>query len=283
MDETKLNQILSKVKAFPTMPEAGAKMLSLLQEPETEISDIEEVLRYDPGLTANILKLANSAYFGIPSKIGSLKQAVVVLGFKRLKQLVVASCVSAVMDKSVAGYDLPSGNLWRHSIAVSIAAEALVKDKKRKISQDVFTPALLHDVGKLVLGTFVKEELEAIESIAAKGVPFVVAENMILGTDHAEIGAQILTHWNFPKEVIHAVRWHHDPDSPKTVTIQMDIVYLANLLCQTGDTSDGTGGQSVELSPAVIERLGVQVDQFEEISGKIAQWVDELSDALAFN
>ena len=283
MNGTKLNQILSKVKSLPTMPEAGTKMLSLLEEPDTEIYQIEEILRYDPGLTANILKLANSAYFGIPSKIGSVKQAVMVLGFKRLTQLVVASCVSAVMDKSVAGYDLPSGDLWRHSIAVSLAAEALVKDKKKTVSQDVFTPALLHDVGKLVLGTFVKEELEAIKSIAAKGVPFVVAENMILGTDHAEIGAKILTHWNFPKEVIHAVRWHHDPDSPKAVTNQMDIVYLANLLCQTADTSDGTGGQSVELSPAVIERLGVQLDQFEEISVKIAQWADDLSDALAFN
>ncbi len=283
MNDSKLNQILSKVKAFPTMPEAGAKMLSLLEEPDTEISEIEEILRYDPGLTANILKLANSAYFGIPSKIGSLKQAVIVLGFKRLVQLVVASCVSAVMDKSVPGYDLPPGNLWRHSIAVSIAAEALVKDKQKTVSQDVFTPALLHDVGKLVLGTFVKEELEAIESIAAKGVPFVVAENMILNTDHAEIGAQILSHWNFPKDVIHAVRWHHDPESPKTVNIQMDIVYLANLLCQTADTSDENGGQSVELSPAVIDRLGVQLDQFEEISVKIAQWVDDLSDALAFN
>jgi putative nucleotidyltransferase with HDIG domain len=283
MNETILDQILSKVKSFPTMPEAGAKMLGVLEKPDTEISDIEEILRYDPGLTANILKLANSAYFGIPSKIGSLEQAVMVLGFKRLKQLVVASCVSAVMDKSVAGYDLPPGNLWRHSIAVSLAAEALVKDKKKTVSQDVFTPALLHDVGKLVLGTFVKEELVAIKSIAAKGVPFVVAENMILGTDHAEIGAQILTHWNFPKEVIHAVRWHHNPDSPKTVTPQMDIVYLANLLCQTADASDGTGGQSVELSPAVIERLGVQVNQFEEISANIAQWVDDLSDAQAFN
>ena len=283
MNDSKLNQILSKVKAFPTMPEAGAKMLILLEEPDTEISEIEEILRYDPGLTANILKLANSAYFGIPSKIGSLKQAVIVLGFKRLVQLVVASCVSAVMDKSIPGYDLPPGNLWRHSIAVSIAAEALVKDKQKTVSQDVFTPALLHDVGKLVLGTFVKEELEAIESIAAKGVPFVVAENMILGTDHAEIGAQILSHWNFPKDVIHAVRWHHDPESPKTVNIQMDIVYLANLLCQTADTSDENGGQSVELSPAVIDRLGVQLDQFEEISVKIAQWVDDLSDALAFN
>ena len=283
MNDTKLNQVLSKVKSFPTMPEAGAKMLSLLEEPDTEISEIEEILRYDPGLTANILKLANSAYFGIPSKIGSLKQAVIVLGFKRLVQLVVASCVSAVMDKSVPGYDLPPGNLWRHSIAVSIAAEALVKDKQKTVSQDVFTPALLHDVGKLVLGTFVKEELEAIESIAAKGVPFVVAENMILNTDHAEIGAQILSHWNFPKDVIHAVRWHHDPESPKMVNIQMDIVYLANLLCQTADTSDATGEQSVELSPAVIERLGVRLDQFEEISVKIAQWVDDLSDALAFN
>jgi putative nucleotidyltransferase with HDIG domain len=283
MDDTKLNQILSKVKSIPTMPEAGTKMLSLLEEPDTEISEIEESLRYDPGLTANILKLANSAYFGIPSKIGSLRQAVVVLGFKRLVQLVFASCVSAVMDKSVPGYDLPPGDLWRHSIAVSIAAEALVKDKKKGVSRDVFTPALLHDVGKLVLGTFVKEELEAIESIAAKGVSFVVAENMILGTDHAEIGAQILTHWNFPSDVIQAVRWHHDPDSPETVNLQTDIVYLANLLCQSTSTSDEIGGKSVELSPAVIERLGVQLNQFEAISGKIAQWVDELSDALAFN
>ncbi|MGD8880356.1 MAG: HDOD domain-containing protein [Desulfobacterales bacterium] len=283
MNDTKLNQILSKVKSIPTMPEAGTKMLSLLEEPDTEISEIEESLRYDPGLTANILKLANSAYFGIPSKIGSLRQAVVVLGFKRLVQLVVASCVSAVMDKSVPGYDLPAGDLWRHSIAVSIAAEALVKDKKKSGGQDVFTPALLHDIGKLVLGTFVKEELEAIESIAAKGVSFVVAENMILGTDHAEIGAKVLKHWNFPSDVIEAVRWHHDPDSPETVNIQTDIVYLANLLCQSSETSAEIGGNSVELSPAVIERLGVQLDQFEAISGKIAQWVDELSDALAFN
>ncbi|MGD9043115.1 MAG: HDOD domain-containing protein [Desulfobacterales bacterium] len=283
MDDTKLIEILAKVKSFPTMPEAGTKLLAVLEQPETEIHEIEEILRYDPGLTANILKLANSAYFGIPSKIGSLKQAVMVLGFKRLTQLVVASCVSAVMDRAVTGYDLPPGNLWRHSIAVSLAAEALVRDKNKTVSQDVFTPALLHDVGKLVLGNFVKEELEAIESIAAKGVPFVVAENMILGTDHAEIGAQILTHWNFPKEVSDAVRWHHDPDSPKAVTPQMDIVYLANLLCQTDDTSDENGGQAVELSPAVIERLGVQLDQFEEISVKIAQWVDDLSDALAFN
>lgn len=265
------------------MPGAGAKMLSLLEGPDTTVTEIEEILRYDPGLTANVLKLANSAYFGIPSKIGSLKQAVILLGLKRLIQLVVASCVSSIMDKSVAGYDLPSGNLWRHSIAVSIASEALVKGKTRVKTEDVFTPGLLHDVGKLVLGSFVNQELEAIHSLAAKGIPFVVAENMILGTDHAEIGARILANWNLPAEVINAVRWHHDPDSPDASSMQMDVIYLANILCQTPDTSGPDAGHAVELSPAVIDRLGIQLDQFESISEKVAHWVDELSNVLAFS
>jgi len=283
MRDTKLNEILSEVKSFPTMPGAGAKMLSLLEEPDTTVSEIEEILRYDPGLTANVLKLANSAYFGMPSKIGSLKQAVIMLGIKRLIQIVVATCVSAVMDRSVPGYDLPPGDLWRHSLAVSIAAEALVKDKKISGAEDVFTSALLHDVGKLVLGAFVKEELEEIESIAAKGVPFVVAENMILGTDHAEIGAQILAQWNLPSSVINAVRWHHDADSPEASDTQMDVVYLSNLLCQVDAISGQAGAQSIELSPAVIDRLGIQLSQFEAISDKVSLWVNELSDALAFS
>jgi putative nucleotidyltransferase with HDIG domain len=283
MRDTKLNIILAIIDSFPSMPGAGARMLALLQEQDTKVSDIEEILRYDPGLTANVLKLANSAYFGVPSKIGSLKQAVVLLGTKRLTQLVVASCVSAVMYKSVAGYDLPAGDLWRHSVAVSIACEAMVKDQKRSNKIDVFTPALLHDIGKLVLGSFVSEELEAIQQIAGKGVPFVVAENMVLGTDHAETGARILERWNLPAEVINAVRWHHDPDSADASDLQMDVVYLANLLCQTSETTVAAGGNAVELSATVIDRLGIEMDQFETISDKVGRWVDELAAALAFN
>jgi putative nucleotidyltransferase with HDIG domain len=283
MRDTKLNVILAIIDSFPSMPGAGARMLALLQEQDTKVSEIEEILRYDPGLTANVLKLANSAYFGVPSKIGSLKQAVTLLGMKRLTQLVVASCVSALMDKSVAGYDLPAGDLWRHSVAVSIACETMVKDQKRNNHIDVFTPALLHDIGKLVLGSFVSEELEAIQQIAGKGIPFVVAENMVLGTDHAEIGARILKRWNLPAEVINAVRWHHDPNSADACDFQMDVVYLANLLCQTSETTVAAEGRALELSATVIDRLGIEMDQFETISDKVGRWVDELSAALAFN
>jgi len=282
MIENRIDEIMSKVKGFPSMPATGAKLLNLLENQEASVDEIEDVLRYDPGLTANILKLANSVYFGIPSKVGSVRQAVILLGLKRLLQLVIASCVGAVMDHAVPGYDLAPGDLWRHSIAVSIAAEALVKDKQKIAVEDVFTPALLHDVGKLILGQFVKDDLADIREIAGKGVPFVIAENMVLGTDHAEVGALILKQWSFPDEVVNAVRWHHDPDSVEKTDLQFDVIYLANLLCQsTGGDEDS--GQLIELSPSVIDRLGIEMSQFEIISDKVSKWVDELSDALTFS
>jgi putative nucleotidyltransferase with HDIG domain len=283
MDDLKLEKILSTVDNFPSMPATGSKLLSLLEEQEVSVNEVEDVLRYDPGLTANVLKLANSAYFGIPSRIGSVKQAIVLLGTKRLVQLVIASCVGAVMNKAIPGYNIPPGSLWRHSIAVSIAAEALVKDKKNIDSEDFFTPALLHDVGKLVLGNFVKEDLNAIESITGKGIPFVVAENMILGTDHTEIGAKILSQWSFPDDVVKAVRFHHDPEAAETSNMQIDVVHLSNLLCQTHSTAPDSAGQPVELSAAVIDRLGIEFSQFEVISEKVAEWVDELTEALTFS
>lgn len=283
MNQPNIDEILSKIKSFPSMPATGAKMLKMLEDPEIKVDEIEDALRHDPGLTGNVLKLANSAYFGIPSKVASTRQAVVLLGLKKLIQLVIASCINAVMDKPVPGYDLPPGDLWRHSIAVSIAAEALVKDKANIDCEDIFTPALLHDIGKLILGHFVRDEQEAIEKIAATGVSYVVAENMVLGTDHAEVGAQILSQWSFPRKVIEAVRWHHDPDFPEKASASTDIVYLANLLCRTGDNGSEAGGGGADLSPAVIERLGLKLNQFEEITGWVAQWVEELSEALSFH
>jgi len=274
---------MSQIRSFPSMPATGAKMLKMLEDPETGIDEIEAVLRHDPGLTGNVLKLANSAYFGIPSKVSSVRQGILLLGLRKLIQLVIASCVNSVMDKPVPGYDLPPGDLWRHSIAVSIAAEALVKEKNNIDAEDIFTPALLHDIGKLILGHFIKDEMDEIEKIASEGVPYVVAENMVLGTDHAQVGAQVLTQWSFPRDVIEAVRWHHDPDFSERATAPMDIVYLSNLLCR----ANGQGGQNAgtvdELSPAVIERLGVDVSQFAAIASNVAQWVDELADALTFN
>jgi hypothetical protein len=128
----------------------------------------------------------------------------------------------------------------------------------------------------------VQKDLSEIEDIATKGVPRVIAENMVIGVDHAEIGARVLEHWSFPAEVVKAVRWHHDPDAYEGNDVRVDVIYLANLLCQANDMCCGDNGSCLELSPGVIDRLGIDLKEFESISDKIADWINELSDSLTF-
>jgi putative nucleotidyltransferase with HDIG domain len=277
------DKIMTKVSTFPSMPRAGIKLRALLAEKDVSIDEIEGVLRYDPGLATNVLKLANSAYFGIRQKVGTLKHAVMLLGVKRFAQIAVSACMSKTMDKAVEGYGLSPGELWLHSIAVATTAEALAKYKKIAGTIDVFTPALLHDMGKLVLEEFVKEELQKIQSLAAKGVPLDIAENMVLGTDHAEIGALILGKWSFPSDLVNAVRWHHTPERIKNLNLQSAIVYLSNVLCQSNSDSDSADGQFSMPSSVVLGRLGIKLEQYEVFAEKVRSWTNKLSDTLTFD
>ncbi|UCG08683.1 MAG: HDOD domain-containing protein [Desulfobacterales bacterium] len=280
MNPQKLKQIMAKVKAFPAMPATATKLLALIDDPEVSFSQIEEIIRYDPGLTANILKLTNSAYFGIPLKVSSVRQAMTLLGWKRLVQLVMTLCMSTLMNKPVPGYDLPQGELWRHSIAVSIAAENIVKMLGLPDVDEVFTAALLHDVGKLILGGFVKRDLEFIEDMVAKGFSFDVAEHIILGTDHAEVGSRILKQWSFPDELINAVGWHHNPESCENYCMLSDIVHIANNLGQMIGAGRGREEFHSELSLKVIENLGLKPVDLEDIADRTLAGVNKLADVL---
>jgi len=278
--EEKIKRIMAQVKSFPGMPATAAKLLRILEDADSTAAQIEAVLRYDAGLTANILKLTNSAYFGIPSKVSSVKQAIMLLGWKRLLQLVMTMCMSTVMKKPVAGYDLSQGDLWRHSLAVSVAAEAVVKALKIPDAEEVFTAALLHDVGKLVLGGFVKDELVQINSMVAKDIPFEVAEYIVIGADHAEIGASILKKWDFPENLVNAVNWHHNPETCENHCILSDIVHIANSIGLRIGFGREPSEIQVEPSTLVTDRLGLEAVDLEVLYEQTAEGVHKLSDSI---
>ena len=274
------NKIASAIKSFPGMPGTAVKLLALIDDSAMRVSQIEEILRHDPGLTANVLRIANSAYFGIPSKVGSIRQAVILLGLKRLIQMVIAACVSAIMDKSVPGYDLPPGELWRHSIAASVAAEGLVKELKVEAAEEIFTAALLHDVGKLVLGDFVKEEFKQIETAVSQGISFEMAEKIVLGTNHADVGARILTKWLLPPEIVNAVQFHHAPEESERISSMLDIVHVANFISMMIGIGIGRDGLQHEPSAEVTERLGLKPGHLEKVASQTTQWVKEFTEVL---
>ncbi len=280
MKQNRVTEIMDKVESFPSIPGAAVKLMALLDDPDSSAAQIEDVLRYDAGLTANILRLSNSAYFGMMTHIGSVKQAVVVLGIKRIKQLVLTSCIGAILDKRVAGYDLQPGELWRHSIAVSVAADGLVAELAMPNGDDIFTASLLHDVGKLVMGEFVQKDLEKIRKAASNGVPFEVAEEMILGMNHAAIGAAILKSWLFPGHIVDAVRWHHSPEDAQERSLIIDVVHVANILSLMIGIGLGSEGLNYQLAPSVTERLGLGTSQIESVASRTLQAVNELSELL---
>jgi putative nucleotidyltransferase with HDIG domain len=272
-----LDTIMAKVKTLPGMQGNAAKLLDMLQDATVSAAQVEAQLRLDPGLTANLLRMANSAYFGFAGRIGSVRQAIVLLGSRRLMQLVVASCLGTVMGRGVQGYDLSPGQLWRHSIAVSVAAEALVRMLALPEAQEVFTAALLHDVGKIVLGRHVQEDLSNIEASAGAGVSFHLAERHVLGTDHAEVGARILTTWHLPEPIVDAVRWHHAPDDAERSSMLIDAVHVANVLCLMMGLGVGREGLRYEPSPHATRRLGLKPRQLETVSSQTLQSMQELA------
>jgi putative nucleotidyltransferase with HDIG domain len=274
------NKIASAIKSFPGMPGTAVKLLALIDDSAMRVSQIEEILRHDPGLTANVLRIANSAYFGIPSKVGSIRQAVILLGLKRLIQMVIAACVSAIMDKSVPGYDLPPGELWRHSLAASVAAECLVKVLKVEAAEEIFTAALLHDVGKLVLGDFVKDEFKQIETAVSQGISFEMAEKIVLGTNHADVGARILTKWLLPPEIVNAVQFHHAPEASERHSSMLDIVHVANFISMMIGIGIGRDGLQHEPSAEVTERLGLEPGHLEKVASQTMQWVKEFNEVM---
>ena len=125
--------------------------------------------------------------------------------------------------------------------------------------------------------------MQKIKSLAAKGVPLDIAENMVLGTDHAEIGALILGKWSFPSDLVDAVRWHHNPERIKNSNLQSEIVYLSNLLCQSNGDSDSADGQFIMPSSVMLDRLGIKLDKYEVFAKKAHSWMKKLSDTLTFD
>ena len=283
MPESLQAAVLANVRSLPMMSSGALKVMTLLRDRNSDAASFERACRYDPILTANILKMANSAYFGFNGKIGSLRQGVVFLGWKRLYQLLVASSVHAVMEQTVAGYELPTGALWRHSMATAVASEHLMRHTGARVVEESFTAALLHDVGKLVISNFLVERHDPFEELILRGAPCETAEKEILGIDHAEAGAMVLQTWSFPEPLIHAVRWHHAPDEPGSPSAVTDLVHVANVLCLTLGIGRGRDGMKYKSSESSFRRLGLEAAAIAATADTISEDVESVLKSLSLD
>ena len=278
------NNILAKVRNVPSMPSVVIKLRQYLSDPDVSFDELAKVIEYDPGLTANLLQLANSAYFGWSGQIKTVKGAITRLGTNRIFQMVLCMSVAPLVRKPVKGYDMESNGLWKHSIAVAICAEQLALILKIPNSEEAFTAGLLHDMGKILLGTFVEIDDKPIKDLVqTEGLSFNEAERRVLGIDHAEAAAELLQYWKLPENVVAAARWHHNPEAaPQKNRNIVDLIHVADILCIRMGWGIGTDGPLYCLDEGAEERLGINSSVEDEVTGKVGAAIDELKNILNF-
>lgn len=272
--------ILSKVKEIPALSASVQRVYRLTQDPNANATHFEEAIRPDPALTANLLRLANSAFFGSRKEISSVRHAVAFLGQKRVFDLAVSAGFGRVLPEHLPGYQLASDDYWRHCIAVAVMGENIAKELGFAAPDLVFTAGLLHDIGKLVIGSFLDAaSAELGAQLEAPDLSFVDAERAALGNDHCEIGATVAQHWDLPEAIALCCQWHHQPsaapDSPHRLLV--DLVHAANGLAHMMGWGADKGELRRNVDPSVVERLGIKARRLEAVVGLSMQQIEEMS------
>lgn len=225
-----LDDYINKVEQLPPAPRILPQLLFLLNQTDIDSSKVVDLIAFDPALTAKVLQVCNSAYFGSAVPASDIQEAVTRLGFQQVYRIVAAVSGARALSPPQKGYGIAEGELWRHSVTTAIAAQLMAKELNEE-QNVIFTAALLHDIGKIILAN-------ALEHIYAKIVEeterhqsaLLETEKKLLGVEHAEIGGRLLARWKFPTDLIAAVQHHHQPSAAEGHERLAAYVYLGNMI-----------------------------------------------------
>lgn len=206
-----VDALITEMRHLPAAFELVPRLLLLLDDPEADCEAMAQIIRIDPGLTANVFRIANSARWGAAGKAASLSEAILRLGMREVYRLVIEIVTSPAL-KTPDGFDFGRVDLWRHSLATAVSAQALARHRTDECPDFVFTAALLHDIGKTLLSRVAGEEYsELLRTCAETNASVHAAEREAFQTDHTEVAGRVLRAWKIPERMVSAVAGHHGP------------------------------------------------------------------------
>jgi putative nucleotidyltransferase with HDIG domain len=259
-------EIISRIATVPPLPSASTEVVRMVRDPASPSSKVATAIEYDPSLTTNVLRVANSSSFGAPQTVGSVREA-----FSRLVpdngfQSVLAAAVGKIAEGPMSGYDVSGEDLWDHLIGSAIAATNLTHSINLDTPEHLFAAALTHDIGKVVLGTFPELDAKSIAALALEErITFEQAEQKTLGIDHAEVGAFLVEQWCLPPGIVDAVRLHHQPERALEHPLIVNLVHVADVVCLMAGVGASVDALSYRPSSRALERLGLQLSVLDRI------------------
>jgi putative nucleotidyltransferase with HDIG domain len=272
-------KIAAYIQRMPSLPTTVSKVLEVCNNPKTSPADLNHVISLDPVLVGRVLKLINSAYYGLGQQVTSLVRAIIMLGINTVKNLALSSAVLRNLSSKKDFQSLDMEGFWRHSLCVGVAAKVLAKKRgvDGKLAEEYFAAGLLHDIGKIPLNAvFAEEYVTAVSVSDRERISLYVAEERILGVDHMLAGAMIADAWKLEGTVGDAIAHHHNyleySGPHKDVLFS---VVLANRFASAMEIGFSGNRYPDKLDPSVWEYLGVTREIFDEIEAVVNQEIEK--------
>ncbi len=261
---------------LPTLPVVINKIISVASDKKSTIDELGEVISYDQAITSKLLKLSNSIYYSQKTKVETIKRAITVIGFEEIIGIALGMELLSSFE-GASGMSLNMRALWMHSVGVATSSKEIAKRVNPGITNTIFLPALLHDIGKIIFSVYFKNEYKSVLKFAKERKKTVhYAENAIFKLDHAILSALLMKRWNFPNPIILPCRFHHNPDSaPIEFKHHSYIIDLADYITQKANI-----GLRGSVTPTIpnnsLAVLGLNQAKIELIVDQIRRKKDEI-------
>jgi HD-like signal output (HDOD) protein len=269
LDNEKLKQLVSRIDRLPSLPTLFTEVVKVLEAPDASIAQVSKVVQKDMSMTAQMLKLVNSAFFGLRRQVSNITDAINFLGLDTIKSLVLSIQTFQQFEKNTITAIAPAA-LWAHSLRVAEFARmiARLENAPRKMVDECFSAGLLHDTGKLLLAMHFPEPFKEAARVAEdKKITMWKAEREVFGTTHAEVGGLLLGLWGLPVPIVEAVTFHHEPARcPSMVFSPLAVVHAADAL----EHEQTPGGVDAQLDRDFLRDL--------DLTGKVALWRETFLD-----
>lgn len=258
-------KIIQDLGQIPTMPTIAGKVMQIVNDPKSNAEDVARFISRDVALTSKVLRLANSAFYGIPRTISSVNSAIVILGFNTIRSLVLSASVVKIFPAKPGVVSFDRKAFWKHSFIVGIASRMLAAHLRRRKLVDLeiaFSAGLLHDVGKLILEQFASQEYQTVLKLSTdKKLPLFVVEKTVLGLNHADVSGMLVDKWQMPNELKIPIVGHHNPLEEREMPELTALVHVANHLTHVLGSGCMQGETYGALVPDCYKVLGLGIEE----------------------
>jgi putative nucleotidyltransferase with HDIG domain len=264
---TNIEDIISGIDTLTPIPPVAAQIMALAEDENSSMSDISDLIVHDPSITASLLKICNSAFFGLARKVESVRDAITLLGLDQIVELILLNTTAENFRDEPDGYGLGEGELWHHAVysahVAKILAESYGPANKKHL---IFTAALLKDIGKLIMGRYVAFSYEKINILVeSKGYSFTEAEKEVIGMNHEELGVLVGRKWRFGKKLIYIIGNHHMSEEASRNDTETALVYLADIVCMVMGFGTGIDGLAYRFYSDVLDRMNLTDQDLQKI------------------